>query len=85
MINSTKIFRFNGLNSTSFTPGIINAQIENDMYEFAPLGAKSIIEEKIQGRDMPYFYDTDLEPLSFSMTIAFENYATQSEVNEVIK
>jgi len=85
MINSTKVFTFNGLSSTSFTPSIINAQIENDMYEFAPLGVKSIVEEKIQGRDLPYFYDTDLDPLSFSMTIAFEDYATQSQVNEVIK
>jgi hypothetical protein len=85
MVNSTKVFTFNSIASTSFTPSIINATLNNDMYEFAPLGAKSIREEKIQGRDLPYFYNVEYEPMSFTMTIAFENYATQAEVNEVIK
>lgn len=85
MVNSTKIFTFDGTASTSFTPSIINIKLDNDMYEFAPLGAKSIKEEKVQGRDMPYFYNIDLEPMSFNMTIAFEDYATQAQVNEVIK
>ena len=84
MINSTKVFTFNGTASTSFTPSIINATLDNDMYEFAPLGAKSIKEQKIQGRDLPYFYNVDYEPISFKMTIAFEDYATMDEVREVI-
>jgi hypothetical protein len=85
MVNSTKLFIFNGVASNSFTPSIINATLNNEMYEFAPLGAKSLIEQKIQGRDLPYFYTTDLEPLSFSMTIAFEDYTTQDQVGEIIK
>lgn len=85
MINSTKTFEYDGKSSTTFAPGIINATLVNDMYEFAPLGGKSLIEQKIQGRDIPYFYNVDYDTLSFSMTIAFEDYATKSQVNEVIK
>lgn len=85
MVNSTKVFEYDGTSSTSFTPSIINATLNNDMYEFAPLGVKSIREQKVQGRDIPYFYNIEYEPMSFNMTIAFENYATQAEVNDVIK
>jgi phage-related protein len=84
MVNSTTIFEYDGTLSTSFTPSIINATLNRDMYEFSPLGSKSIIEEKIQGRDEPYFYDVDYEPLSFSMTIAFEDFATQEQVRDII-
>lgn len=87
MINSTKIFEYDGRASTkaNFPPGIINATLSNDMYEFATLGAKTIVEQKIQGRDIPYFYNVDYDTLSFGMTIAFEDYATKAQVNEVIK
>jgi hypothetical protein len=87
MINSTKVFRFNGIDSTSssFTPSILNVTLNNDFYDFAPLGVKSVREQKISGRDIPYFYDVDNETLSFPMTIAFDGYATQAQVNEVIK
>jgi hypothetical protein len=85
MINSTKIFTFNGIASTSFTPSILNVTLDNDFYNFAPLGARTIREEKISGRDLPYFYDTDIDVISFPMTIAFDGYATQAQVNEVIK
>lgn len=86
MVNSTKIFTFDNRNSaTDFTFSILNVTLNNDFYNFAPLGAKSIREEKVSGRDLPYFYDTDLEVMSFKMTIAFEDFVTQSEVGEVIK
>lgn len=87
MINSTKIFEYDGRASTkaNFPPGIINATLSNDMYQFATLGTKSIVEQKIQGRDIPYFYNVDFDTLSFGMTIAFEDYATKEQVNEVIK
>lgn len=85
MVNSTTVFTFDDVASTSFTPSIINATLNNDMYEFAPLGVKSLREEKVQGRDIPYFYNVEYEPMGFTMTIAFEDYATQAQVNEVIK
>ena len=85
MINSTKVFTFNGVASSSFTPSILNVTLNNDFYEFAPLGARTVREEKVSGRDIPYFYDVDNDTLSFSMTIAFEKFATQAQVNEVIK
>ena len=85
MIYSTTLFSYAGRTSSSFSPIVINATLSNDLYEFAPLGSKSIVEDKIQGRDVPYFYNVDYEPLEFNMTIAFTNYATQSVYREVIK
>ena len=55
------------------------------MYEFNVIGEKSIVEDKIQGRDEPYLYNVDLEPLEFTINIAFENYETIEEVTKVIK
>jgi phage-related protein len=55
------------------------------MYEFNVIGEKSIVEDKIQGRDEPYLYNVDHEPLEFTINIAFENYETIEEVTKVIK
>ena len=85
MIYSTTIFQYAGISSLSFTPKIINATLSNDLYEFSPLGSKSIIEEKVQGRDVPYFYNVDYDPLQFNMLIAFEDYASQSIYRLVVK
>ena len=90
MIFTSKDFHFNGIASTSFLdannqPLVINASLQNDMYEQPLGGSRKISEEQVSGRDEPYFYAVDLSPLKFKMTIALSNYATKEKIREILR
>lgn len=49
MINSSKIFTFNGIRSDDASfPKIQNVTLNNDFYQVQLLGARTIVEDKIQ-------------------------------------
>ena len=90
MIFTSKDFHFNGIASTSFLdannqPLVINASLQNDMYEQPLGGSRKISEQQVSGRDEPYFYAVDLSPLKFKMTIALSNYATKEKIREILR
>lgn len=79
MIYSSKGFSFAGYNSGSFISSnnspieIYNVVLENDMYTQPIIGNRNIQEVKIPGRDKPYLYEIDEEPMEFDLQIAFVN------------
>jgi hypothetical protein len=86
MINSSTKFYFdNQWSDDQSLPPIKNVTMEASLYSFNVIGEKSIIEDQIQGRDEPYLYNVDHQPLEFTINIAFENYETIDEVSKVIR
>jgi len=59
-------FSFNDTNYSN----IFNVTLENDLYTNQLRGSREVREEKIPGRDIPYFYDIDDQPLEFDLTLA---------------
>jgi hypothetical protein len=59
-------------NYASGTDDILNVTLDNDMYSENIRGSRSIIEDKVQGVEAPYFFYVDDEPLEFEVNFAFE-------------
>ena len=89
MISNSKGFSYNGieigsiLNESGNPIKILNVFLENTMYNQKMSGSRSIQEVKIPGRDQPYLYEVDSEPLEFDISIAFEEPLTVTEVRRV--
>jgi phage-related protein len=64
-------FTYNGIKSTDM--GVTQISLSNGLFEEEFVAPKNIIEEKIRGRDTPYFFGVERDPLSFSMGIYFDN------------
>jgi hypothetical protein len=83
-----KAFRFDGQTyhedmSSGFK--LINATLDNDFYMQCIRGPRSIVEDKIPGRDIPYFYEIDDEPLEFEVTFAFAEYMTKTQIKAIAR
>ena len=83
-----KAFRFDGQTyhedmSSGFK--LINATLDNDFYMQCIRGPRTIIEDKIPGRDIPYFYEIDDEPLEFEVTFAFTEYMTKTQIKAIAR
>lgn len=83
-----KAFRFDGQTyhedmSSGFK--LINATLDNDFYMQCIRGPRNIIEDKIPGRDIPYFYEADDEPLEFEVTFAFAEYMTKTQIKAIVR
>jgi len=63
---------------------ILNVTLDNDMYTESIVGSRSIIEEKIEGVEAPYFFYVDNEPLEFDVTFAFQN-KTKTQIKSLIR
>jgi hypothetical protein len=57
---------------TSPNSDVLNVTLDNDMYNETIRGSRSIIEDKVQGVEAPYFFYVDDEPLQFEVNFAFE-------------
>lgn len=64
-----KIFEYNN----EIFDKLYNVTLSNELYVNIIRGDTSIIEEKISGRDIPYFYGTDISPLEFEITFAIND------------
>jgi hypothetical protein len=83
-----KAFRFDGQTyheDMSSGYRIINATLDNDFYMQCIRGPRSIVEDKIPGRDIPYFYEIDDEPLEFEVTFAFSEVMTKTQIKQVAR
>jgi phage-related protein len=82
MIRESTSFTYRG--RTSEDMGLINVNIgSSGMLEETFLAGRSILEEKIRGRDEPYFYGFTKEPLTIPVTFAFANGFDTDKLKEV--
>lgn len=64
---------------------LINATLDNDFYMQCIRGPRKIVEDLIPGRDIPYFYEIDDEPLEFEVTFAFTEYMTKTQIKAIAR
>lgn len=64
---------------------LFNVVMSDDFYAESIRGSRSIQEDKIPGRDIPYFYEVEDDVLQFDINFAFENPMTKSEVNLIAR
>lgn len=82
-IRDALYFSYAGQKSVDF--GIINVSLGSGMMEEEFVPSRSIVEEKIKGRDQPYFIRTEVEPLQFSISFAFEESWDTDKIREVAR
>lgn len=64
---------------------LLSATLENDFYTENLIGATSILEEVVPGRDIPYFYGISREPLNFEVTFAFAEPLTKIQIKSFVE
>lgn len=64
---------------------LFNVVMSDDFYAESIRGSRSILEDKIPGRDIPYFYEVEDDVLEFDVNFAFENPMTKSEISNIAK
>lgn len=65
------IFGSEGIKSSDF--GIINVSVAQGLYQEHFMATRSLNEVKIRGREKPYFFEVEKEPLSFNLTFCFKD------------
>lgn len=81
MIKESLYFQYNEINSMDF--GIMNVSIENNLYSEPFIAQRTIKEFKVRGNDKPYFSEIQRDPLSFSLTFAFEDIWDDELISQV--
>lgn len=76
-------FNFDG--KWSYEMGIIQAGVNSGLYEDPILSSKNIIEERIEGRERPYFFGVDREPLTLNISITFQENLTDEKMREIMR
>jgi phage-related protein len=64
---------------------LLNATLSDEFYSDCIRGSRNILEETIPGRDIPYFYEIDDEPLEFEVTFAFAESMTKSQIKTIVR
>lgn len=64
---------------------LFNVVMSDDFYAESIRGSRSIVEDKIPGRDIPYFYEVEDDVLEFEVNFAFQNPMTKSEVSTIAR
>lgn len=82
-IRDALYFSYAGRKSVDF--GIVNVNLNSGMLEESFVPSRSIVEEKVKGRDRPYFMRTEVEPLQFSVSFAFEESWDEDKIREVAR
>lgn len=88
MRQSYKAFQFDSQlfhESAAAGYNVLNATLSNDFYMDCIRGPRTIVEDKIPGRDMPYFYIVDDEPLEFEVTFALATALTKTEIKTMVR
>jgi phage-related protein len=78
-IRSSEYFIFNGQKSEDF--GIVNVNVNSGMQSEPFVAGRTIKEQVIRGRDRPYYFGIQLQPLEFTVSFAF----TQPWDSDLIK
>ena len=84
MIQNAKYFTFNNTSLSSFE-GMRIANESSDMYGVQIIGSRTLIEEKIPGRQAPYLYKVDDMPLTLQIMVALEQPKPISELRSFFR
>lgn len=84
MIQNAKYFTFNNISLSSFE-GMRIANESSDMYGVQIIGSRTLIEEKIPGRQAPYLYKVDDMPLTLEIMVALEQPKPISELRSFFR
>jgi phage-related protein len=76
-------FILNGIESSSM--GVIQASVDEGLFEDNFLAPRNINEQKIRGNSKPYFMGHDFEPFTFPLHLTFENGFTDEQIREVAR
>ncbi|WP_299831190.1 phage tail domain-containing protein [uncultured Metabacillus sp.] len=74
-------FTYDGIKSTDM--GIIQINVDSGLFDEHFLPESSIVEEKVPGRDKPYFIRKEREPITLPFSILFENELTDEEARKI--
>jgi hypothetical protein len=74
-------FSFNGVVYSD----LINVSLENNMHSENMRGNRSLLREKIPGRDIPYFYAVEDEALEFDVVFALTTPKTKAELKVIMR
>lgn len=76
-------FNFDGISSRDM--GISKINRSGSLFDDQLVSEKIIIEEKIEGRDSPYFYGVEYSPISFPLSIYFDENLSNEKTREVLR
>jgi predicted phage tail component-like protein len=76
-------FCYDGKYSVNF--GIYNVSLNNNMHEEQFFASRSIVEQKIRGNSKPYFQGVEYEPLTLSLSFAFEDTWNDALIRDVAR
>ncbi|MEL3959407.1 phage tail domain-containing protein [Caldifermentibacillus hisashii] len=82
MLESTS-FLYDNIHSSDM--GVINCKVDSGLFDEGFLPSRTIIEEKIAGREKPYFTGFEYEPFEFSMTLFFEDGMSKNKRRSVAR
>jgi hypothetical protein len=87
MRQSYKAFKFGTQVFSEYTENykLLNATLSNDFYADQFRGSRTIIEEQIPGRDIPYFYEVDDKPLEFEVTFASVEPMSKVQIKNIVR
>jgi phage-related protein len=74
-------FSFNGVLYTD----LINVSLDNNMASESMRGNRTLLREKIPGRDIPYFYAVEDEALEFDVVFALTTPKTKAELKILLR
>lgn len=74
---------YNGISSAEL--GGIQIHDDGGLFTEQFVADKSIVEEKIRGRDEPYFYGVEREPLSFTLSFWFDTELSVEKKREIAR
>ena len=83
MIRDSLHFEFAGYSSKDF--GIINVNIGKNLATEPFVAPINLIEESIRGKEKPYFKRIEREPLSFTVSFAFEETWNETKIRSVAR
>lgn len=76
-------FNFDG--KWSYDMGVMQASVNSGLFDDIIISSKTIIEEKIEGRERPYFFGVERSPLSFTVSVLFEENMSHDKIREVLR
>ncbi|MGG3920347.1 distal tail protein Dit [Geobacillus thermodenitrificans] len=76
-------FSYDGISSLDM--GVIQVSLEGGLFKETFVANKKINEVSIRGREKPYFFGTERDPLSFPLTIYFEDGFDENKIRNVAR
>jgi predicted phage tail component-like protein len=83
VIRESLYFSFDGRKSSDY--GILNVSISNGLYEEPFMSSRSIREIRTKYHYKPFFQGIDREPLSFTLSFAFEDTWDDKKIQEIVQ